>query len=78
MSDRINITDADLDQVVGGFFSWDTNTGIMTYTHKNGGETYHKILNAKAGWKLSNKLHGELVPEDEILQELINAGYIAG
>jgi hypothetical protein len=38
----------------------------------------HKILNAKEGWRLSNKLHGQLVPEDTILQELINAGYIAG
>ena len=76
-AERIEINNNDLEKVVGGFFDWDTNTGIMTYTHKNGAVTTHKILNAKAGWALSNSLHGQLVPEDEILAQLIAAGYIA-
>ena len=78
MSDRINISEEDLNQVVGGYFDFNTNTGIMTYTHKNGSETYHKILNAKAAWKMSNNMHADLVPEDKILEEMIKAGYIAG
>ena len=68
----------ELDQVVGGLFEWDTNTGYMTYTHKNGVVTKHKILNAKAGWARSNELHGKLVPEDDILKDLIDKGYLAG
>ena len=71
------IDENSLEKVVGGFFSWNTNTGYMTYTHKDGSVTKHRILDAEKGYDLSNKLHGQKMPEDDILDKLINAGYLA-
>ena len=53
-------------------------TGIMTYTHKDGSTTEHQILDARKAWETSNQMHGQLVPEDEILKELVDKGYIGG
>ncbi len=78
MSGKIIIDDQELDSVVGGFFDFNTYTGIMTYTHKDGSTTEHKILNARKAWETSNQMHGQLVPEDEILKELVDKGYIGG
>ena len=76
--ERMDLPESDLEQVVGGLFSFNGITGILTYTHKDGSETKHKLLDAKAAWALSNQLHGQLIPEDEILAQLIQAGYVAG
>ena len=66
-----------LEKVIGGKFCWNSNTGIMTYTHKDGSKTTHRILDLDKGYDLSDKLHGQGMPEDDILAQLINAGYIA-
>jgi len=66
-----------LEKVIGGKFSWNSNTGIMTYTHKDGSKTTHRILDLDKGYDLSSQLHGQGMPEDDILTRLINAGYIA-
>lgn len=71
------IDENNLENVVGGFFHWNTNTGYLTYTHQDGSETKHRILNAEKGYELSNKLHGQKMSEDDILDRLIDAGYIA-
>lgn len=76
MSDRYAINDEELNGVVGGFFDFNTYTGIMTYTHKDGSVTTHKILDARSAWVTSNNLHAQLIPEDDILAQLINLRYI--
>lgn len=78
MENRKQINEEALDSVVGGLFTWHKLTLIMDYTHEDGTKTYHKILNLQKGWELSNQLHGQLIPEDEILAQLISAGYIEG
>lgn len=78
MDNKEVVNEQDLDKVVGGLFDWYPNYNVMIYTHPDGSQTRHTILDYKEGWKLSNQLHGEFVSEDEILKKLIQAGYIAG
>ena len=75
-AERIDIECKELENVVGGFFQFNTNTNIMTYTHKDGSVTEHKILDAKKAWETSNLMHAKLIPEDEILAALISDGYL--
>ena len=72
------LNDSTLEKVVGGFFKWNTNTGYLTYYHEDGSETKHKILNAEEGWALSNTLHAQHMPEDDILARLIAEHYLEG
>ena len=74
--ERIN--DEDMGMVVGGLFIWHMKNKTMTYTHQNGKTTVHQVIDMNQAWELSNELHGQLVPEDEILNQLISKGYIAG
>ena len=78
MSERKAINEEILEQVVGGFFSFNGNTNILTYTHGDGTVTKHKILKYSEAWKMSNDLHGKNVPEDQILSQMISKGYIEG
>ena len=75
---KINLSDEVLDEVVGGFFSWNTKTMTMKYSHQDGSVTTHKILDLDKAWERSNILHSQKMPEDEILKDLIAKGYIAG
>lgn len=72
------INDEDMGMVVGGLFKWFRNSNTMEYIHQNGKTTKHQVLDMNQAWELSNELHGQLVPEDEILNQLISNGYIAG
>ncbi len=76
--ERKIINDEALEQVVGGLFSFNGITNIITYTHEDGSVTYHKILDYKKAWTMSNDLHGKNVPEDTILAQLIANKYVAG
>ena len=75
-NERIDLNDQEIGSVVGGLFHFDTNKGEMVYTHKDGTESTHTLNDAKSAWVMSNELHGQLVPEDEILAKLIDKGYI--
>ena len=75
-NEREKLDNIEIGEVVGGFFHFDTNQNEMTYTHKDGTETKHEIVDAKQAWVMSNNLHGQLVPEDEILKQLVDNGYI--
>ena len=77
-NNREIIIDEALESVVGGLFRWHKKSLVLDYTHKDGTVTYHKVLDFAKGWELSNNLHGQNVPEDEILRQLISKGYIAG
>lgn len=77
-ANRTLINEEDLENVVGGFFHWHKKSLVLDYTHEDGSITYHKVLDYAKGWELSNNLHAKHVPEDEILQQLIDAKYIAG
>lgn len=78
MENRESINEDVLDCVVGGFFHWHKKSLVMDYTHMDGTVTTHQILDYAKGWELSNNLHAQNVPEDEILRQLISKGYIAG
>ena len=71
------IDDTELDGVVGGFFQFDTNTNTITYTHKDGSVTTHQLLDVKKAWVMSNQMHAELVPEDDIMAAMVSSGYVA-
>lgn len=75
---REMIDDKDLEQVTGGLFDFYPTYNVIIYTHADGSKTQHKILNYKEAWKMSNLLHADFVPEDEILKQMIAAGYVAG
>ena len=72
------ISDEDMGLVVGGLFTWNRSINIMKYEHKDGSITNYEVLNFDEAWNLSNRLHSKNVPEDEILKQLIENGYIAG
>lgn len=74
--ERIN--DEDMGMVVGGFFDFDRCGDTLIYTHQDGKTTVHPVIDMNKAWELSNDLHGQLVPEDEILKQLIENKYIAG
>ena len=75
-NERKSIKEEVLDNVVGGLFYWHKDTQVMDYTHKDGTVTYHQILDYEKGWEMSNNLHGQKVPEDDILKRLIDNHYI--
>jgi hypothetical protein len=50
----------------------------MKYEHEDGSITNYEVLNFDEAWNLSNSLHSQNVPEDEILKQLIENKYIAG
>ena len=76
--DREIIDDESLEKVVGGLFEWYPRYNVMKYTHDDGSVTKHTVLDYSKAWELSTKLHGQFVPEDEILEQLIQSGYVAG
>ncbi len=77
MSDqRKELDEKSLEQVVGGFFYFDPAAGIMTYTHQDGTTTKHVIKNMAKAWEMSNNLHGQGMPEDDILDALVEAKYL--
>ena len=78
MAERNLIKDENLDCVVGGYFQFDGDNSTITYSHKDGSVTVHQVLNLMEAWKMSNDLHGQLVPEDEIMARMIQNGYVAG
>ena len=67
-----------LDQVTGGFFNWSRKSMTMTYSHKDGSVTTHKVLDIDKAWERSNLLHSQKIDEDKILADLISKGYIQG
>ncbi|MBR2258957.1 MAG: hypothetical protein IJ899_16845 [Blautia sp.] len=76
MADRKVIDEENLEHVVGGFFNFNGTNNTMTYYHPDGTVTVHKVLDFKLAWKMSNDLHGQNVPEDNILSQMVSAGYI--
>ena len=78
MSDgRKIIEENKLEKVVGGFFQFNTDNGTITYSHKDGSETVHQVLDMNNAWVTSNLMHAQLVPEDDIMKELQDKGYVA-
>ena len=72
------INDEALDQVVGGFLSFNYKTKVLTYTHEETGEVKkYKIDDFMAAWKMSNNLHSQCLHEDNIIAQLKAAGYIS-
>ena len=79
MSDnKMQLNDDQLDEVVGGLFTWHKKSKVMDYTHSDGTVTKHKILDYSKAWELSNNLHAKHMDEDKILSQLISKGYIQG
>lgn len=70
------ITDKELEMVVGGLFQFDSHKNTMTYTHKDGTITIHRVIDMKKAWEMSNNLHGKNIPEDDILKRLVASNYI--
>lgn len=75
-TERRPLNEQELDQVVGGLFTFNPTTMTMTYTHADGSVTEHPIYNYDAAWKMSNDLHAQNYREDTILKKMIAAGYI--
>ena len=77
MSERKIIEDKNLEKVVGGFFHFNGNNGTITYSHKDGSQTVHQVLDMDKAWETSNMMHAQKIPEDDIMRELENKGYVA-
>ncbi len=70
------IDEESLESVVGGLFEWYPSQKRLKYTHDNGTITRYNILDYQKGYALSTQLHAQNVPEDEIIDRLIDAKYI--
>lgn len=77
MGERRALNDQEIENVNGGFMSFNNQTMILTYEHENGSVTHHKILDYNAAWELSNTLHAQNYREDTILKKMKQKGYIA-
>lgn len=77
MAERMNLTDDQLENVVGGFMLFNNQTMTLTYTHADGSVTTHQILNYDKAWELSNYMHGQNYREDTILKQLKKKGYVS-
>ena len=75
---KVLINEEDLESVVGGLFEWAPRYNKMKYTRENGSVSVYKVINYDKAYSMSCSLHGQNVPEDEILSRLISAGYIEG
>ena len=71
------IDEKSLEKVVGGFFLFSGSAQTITYTHKDGSTTVHQVLNMDKAWETSNNMHAQKIPEDDIMRELQNQGYVA-
>lgn len=74
---KIIIDEKTLEKVVGGFFNFNTDDGTIIYLHKDGSQTVHKVLDMDKAWETSNLMHAQKTPEDDIMRELENKGYVA-
>lgn len=65
-----------LEQVAGGLMVFGRNSQVLTYDCGDGSSKEYRILNLKEAWKLANSLHGQMT-EDQIIQQMMDMGYIA-
>ena len=70
------LNEEELKEVVGGQIEWYPAYDVMIYTAENGSVTRYKVKNYKAGHSMSCTMHGQDIPEDEIIASLLAAGYI--
>ena len=77
MSNRKELNEAELENVVGGAFVFNKDAGTLTYYHDDGTITVHTILDYNNAWYSSNRWHANNYTEDVILNGLIKRGYIA-
>ena len=71
------LNDEELDQVVGGIMNFNAQTNKMTCCDGDGRVTQYNILNYEKAWEMSNKLHIQGMPEDAIINRMIDNGYIS-
>ena len=64
-----------LEQVAGGLLKFSKKSQVLTYDRDDGSTEQYKILNYYKAWELSCSLDGRM-SEDQIIQKLINFGYI--
>lgn len=77
MAERRALSDQEIENVAGGYMSFNNETMILTYTHEDGSVTTHEILDYNAAWGLSNEMHAQNYREDSILKKMKAKGYIA-
>ena len=65
-------------QWAGGHFILNPKTGFMTYINSEGQKSEHKILDFNRAKEMINSLYAQGMSLDDILNQLIDAGYIAG
>ncbi|MBO7676096.1 MAG: hypothetical protein J6S49_01055 [Erysipelotrichaceae bacterium] len=70
------INDSNLEEVVGGSLAFNPRTGIMTYARKDGSKESFEILDYKNARQLSRDLFIHLVPEEKIINQLIEKEYL--
>ena len=77
MSNRIALSETDLENVVGGAFVFNRQTATLTYYHDDGTITTYKIEDYDNAWYSSNKWHANNYSEDDIINGLKKRGYIS-
>lgn len=76
MSNRRVLSDNEVENVIGGAFVFNREAETLTYYHDDGSVTTHHILDYDNAWYSSNKWHASNHREDDILQGLIDRGYV--
>ena len=72
------INEEHLDNVVGGWMHFNSNTKELTYTHEEtGAVTKYKIVKYKRAWGMSSDLHSQGLHEDVIIQKMLADGCIS-
>ena len=73
---REMLEEENLVQVVGGCMQFNSRWKEMIYTDGQGTEKSFRIFDLNNAWKMSNDLHSQNIPEDQIIEKMLMYGYI--
>ena len=76
MANRVELSDEEMEKINGGYMDFNAKTQIMTFLHADGSVTTHQILDYDNAWYWCNYYHGINVPEENILNWLVQQGYV--
>lgn len=75
-TDKVILSDNDLDDITGGMISFNRSGTKIKYTSVDGTQDSFVVNDFENAFKLTKQLRTELVPEDQIIQKLKESGAI--
>ena len=72
------IDDQQLEQVTGGFLSFNRSSKLLTQTCQDGSVCTYKILNYDKAWALASSCNGNYAAERQAVSQMISKEYRVG